>query len=72
MATLAKINLLTKEIEITKLLASNDPKTRSDAIKQIKQLLLRNSGDTTDGLSCLLTLFSIIVIVYVGLICRYL
>lgn len=50
MATSSKVNLLVKEIELTKLLASNDPKTRSDGIKQIKQLLLQNSGDTTDGL----------------------
>lgn len=59
MATLDKVNLVTREIELTKLLASNDPKTRSDGIKQMKQLLLKYSGDTTDGLSCLLTLFYI-------------
>lgn len=45
-----KVDLVAKEIELTKLLASNDPKTRSDGIKQIKQLLLQHSGDTSDGL----------------------
>jgi hypothetical protein len=45
-----KVDLVAKEIELTKLLASNDPKTRSDGIKQIKQLLLKHSGDTNDGL----------------------
>lgn len=45
-----KVNLVTKEIELTKLLASNDPKIRSDGIKQIKQLLLSNSGDTDEGM----------------------
>jgi len=45
-----KVDLVAKEIELTKLLASNDPKTRSDGIKQIKQLLLKHSGDTSDGL----------------------
>ncbi|XP_022169604.1 ribosomal RNA processing protein 1 homolog [Myzus persicae] len=44
-----KVNLVAKEIELTKLLASNDPKTRSDGIKQIKQLLQKHSGDTTDA-----------------------
>lgn len=68
MATLAKVNLVTKEIELTKLLASNDPKTRSDAIKQIKQLLLKNSGDTTDGLSCSLIIFSLLVMIYIRLV----
>lgn len=45
-----KVNLVTKEIELTKLLASNDPKIRSEGIKQIKQLLLNNSGDVDDGM----------------------
>lgn len=45
-----KVDLVTKEIELTKLLASNDPKIRSDGIKQIKQLLLAHSGDTSSGL----------------------
>ncbi|KAL4113832.1 hypothetical protein QTP88_017400 [Uroleucon formosanum] len=44
-----KVDLVAKEIELTKLLASNDPKTRSDGIKQIKQLLLKHSGDTSDA-----------------------
>lgn len=45
-----KVDLVAKEIELTKLLASNDPKTRSEGIKQIKQLLLKHSGDTNNGL----------------------
>lgn len=45
-----KVDLLTREIELTKLLASNDPKIRSDGIKQIKQLLLNHSDDTSNGL----------------------
>lgn len=45
-----KVDLVAKEIELTKLLASNDPKTRSEGIKQIKQLLLKHSGDSSDGL----------------------
>ncbi|XP_025203155.1 ribosomal RNA processing protein 1 homolog [Melanaphis sacchari] len=52
MATIAsedKVDLVAKEIELTKLLASNDPKTRSEGIKQIKQLLLKNSGNTSDA-----------------------
>lgn len=53
----AKVDLVAKEIELTKLLASNDPKTRSDGIKQIKQLLLKHSGDTSDGLFPFLTIF---------------
>lgn len=44
-----KVDLLAREIELTKLLASNDPKTRSEGLKQIKQLLLNNSGDTANG-----------------------
>lgn len=51
-----KVNLVAKEIELTKLLASNDPKIRSDGIKQIKQLLLAHSGDTSGGLFRLLVL----------------
>lgn len=45
-----KVDLVAKEIELTKLLASNDPKIRSDGIKQIKQLLLKHSGDSDEGL----------------------
>lgn len=45
-----KVNLMTREIELTKLLASNDPKIRSDSIKQIEQLILNNSGDINDGM----------------------
>lgn len=45
-----KVNLMTREIELTKLLASNDPKIRSDGIKQLKQLLLNNSGNTDNGM----------------------
>ncbi|XP_060866484.1 uncharacterized protein LOC132942180 [Metopolophium dirhodum] len=45
----AKVDLVTQEIELTKLLASNDPRTISDGIKQIKQLLLKNSEDTSDA-----------------------
>ncbi|VVC34106.1 Hypothetical protein CINCED_3A000649 [Cinara cedri] len=44
-----KVNLVAREIELTKLLASNDPKIRSEGIKQIKQLLLNNSGDSEDA-----------------------
>ncbi|KAL4105169.1 hypothetical protein QTP88_020441 [Uroleucon formosanum] len=44
-----KVNLVAKEIELIKLLASNDPNTRSDGIKKIKQLLLDNSKDTSDA-----------------------
>jgi len=46
----AKVDLVAKEIELTQLLASNDSKTRSDGIKQIKQLLHENSEDTSDGM----------------------
>lgn len=51
-----KVDLMAKQITITKLLASNDPKIRSDGIKQMKQLLLSNSGDSSDGWFNLLTL----------------
>eukprot|EP00102_Acyrthosiphon_pisum_P013595 XP_008183233.1 PREDICTED: uncharacterized protein LOC100574151 [Acyrthosiphon pisum] len=44
-----KVDLVAKEIELTQLLASNDPKTRSDGIKQIEQLLQENSEDTSDA-----------------------
>jgi len=43
-----RVDLMTKEIELTKLLASNDPKTRSEGIKKIKELLLKHSGDTSE------------------------
>jgi len=58
-----KVDLVAKEIELTKLLASNDPKTRSDGIKQIKQLLLKHSGDTSDGLLYLLFISFILVFI---------
>lgn len=45
-----RVDLVAKQITVTKLLASNDPKIRSDGIKQMKQLLLDNSGDTSEGL----------------------
>jgi len=60
-----KVDLVAKEIELTKLLASNDPKTRSDGIKQIKQLLLKHSGDTTDGLLHLLVIHLIVIYIFV-------
>lgn len=44
------VHLVAKEIELTKLLASNDAKTRSEGIKQIKKLLLKHSGDIDNGL----------------------
>lgn len=44
-----KVDLIVKEIELTKLLASNNPKIRNDGIKHIKQLLSNHSGDTIDG-----------------------
>jgi hypothetical protein len=44
-----KVDLVAKEIELTKLLASNDPKIRSDGIKKIKKLLLAHSGNTSGG-----------------------
>lgn len=52
-----KVDLMTKQITITKLLASNDPKIRSDGIKQMKQLIQSNSGDTNDGWFNLFGLF---------------
>ncbi|CAI6357095.1 unnamed protein product [Macrosiphum euphorbiae] len=45
----AIVDLVAKEIELTQLLTSNDPKTRSDGIKQIKQLLHEHSEDTSDA-----------------------
>jgi len=56
-----KVDLVAREIELTKLLASNDPKTRSDGIKQIKQLLLKHSGDASDGLLHLLLIHFILI-----------
>jgi len=44
------VHLVAQEIELTKLLASNDAKTRNEGIKRIKQLLLKHSGDTGSGL----------------------
>lgn len=58
-----KVDLVAKEIELTKLLASNDPKTRSDGIKQIKQLLLKHSGDTSDGWLHLLFIRLILILI---------
>lgn len=52
-----KVDLVAKEIELTKLLASNDPKIRSEGIKQIKQLLLNHSGDSDEGLILIFLLF---------------
>jgi len=45
-----KVDFLTKAIELTKLLVSNKSKTRSYGINIIKQLFLKHSGDTIDGL----------------------
>lgn len=69
MATLAKENSFSKVIELSKLLASNNPNTRSNGIKKIKTLIEKYSGETTDGLFCLITYFSIVVRIYVGLVC---
>jgi len=59
-----KVDLVAKVIELTKLLASNNPNTRSDGIKQIKQLLLKNSEDTSDGMLHILHLICFIVIIF--------
>jgi len=60
----AKVDLVAKEIELTQLFASNDPRIRNDCIKQIKQLLLENSEDTIDGMlhNILLFIYFILII----------
>jgi len=45
-----KVDFVAIAIEFTKLLASNNRKTRSYGIKRIKELFLKHSGDTIDGL----------------------
>ncbi|KAL5237336.1 hypothetical protein ACI65C_004746 [Semiaphis heraclei] len=45
-----KVDFVAKAIEFTKLLASNNLKTRSYGIKRIKELFLKHSGDTMDVL----------------------
>ncbi|KAL5237853.1 hypothetical protein ACI65C_005263 [Semiaphis heraclei] len=44
-----KVDFVAKAIELTKLLASNNRKTRSYGIKKIKELFLKHSGDTMDA-----------------------
>jgi len=58
-----KVDLVAKEIELTKLLASNDSRTRRDGIKQIKQLLMENSEDKNDGMLHILHFICFILII---------
>lgn len=60
-----RVDLVAKQITVTKLLASNDPKIRSDGIKQMKQLLLSNSGDSSNGWFHLFTLLKIIYVRFI-------
>ncbi|XP_050442283.1 ribosomal RNA processing protein 1 homolog [Adelges cooleyi] len=44
-----KVNVLVREIEFTKLVASNDPKTRNEGLKKLKSLIQLHSGDSEDA-----------------------
>lgn len=46
-----KIAIVEREIEFTKLVASNDPKIRNDGFKQLKSLMVQHSGDSNNGKS---------------------
>jgi len=60
-ASEAEMDLVNRKvIELTKLLTSNDPNTRSDGIKQIKQLILKHSEDTSYSMIHILLLIDLI------------